>query len=318
MHTHEKWLRDDAWQDVVDGQLTRDQLQELLVLCEQRPELWRRCAIAFLEEQALEQELKELTGRWPQAPLNAQSAVVDVAVASSDTSDQAQSDQAQSDQPQSDQPQGGAFTMSSVPSHVVGSLVDQPEPTPSAASISEGNTNHRRGSPSAAPHSLLLNNLALAASVTLAFLIGWQASRRMGGELLNSSKSSITAGVLPAGDSRGSQIAHAGSDQFQLVDDASNSQLVGATPQNGSGQQDGLSAASFEEFAADAITEALQSPDHFVPIDRRIPRELADLEQRGLLRLESTEGFVPVRLKDGSTAVVPFQQIDVRPKRNAY
>ena len=80
--------------------------------------------------------------------------------------------------------------------------------------------------------------------------------------------------------------------------------LVGTTP----------SAA----ITADAIEQALERPEQFVPLDRRIPKQLVELEQRGWLHIESIEGFVPVRLRDGNTAVVPVQQIDLRLIRNAY
>lgn len=311
MHTHEKWLRDDAWQDVVDGQLTRDELQQLVALCDQHPELWQRCAIAFLEEQVLEQELKGLASNWPTMPdaaliVESSAELRGLKVrgmklgglerhARGDAVDQglvhAKSDRASS----ADEGLGGK-----------GDRTAPQAPIATAARKSAPSTSNP------VPHSALLNNLTLAASVTLAFFIGWQASRRMRGEMTNHSPGSVVSGVMPTVADRSSTTPRVGSHAPSHGNAAHDIQLAGSPAQVGTPMQ------TAEEFAADAITEALQSPDRFVPIDRRIPRELEDLEQRGLLRLESTEGFVPVLLKDGSTAVVPFQQINVRPKRNAY
>jgi hypothetical protein len=67
-----------------------------------------------------------------------------------------------------------------------------------------------------------------------------------------------------------------------------------------------------------AIQTAGMTTGQFVPLDRRLPRPLAELEQLGLVRIESTEGFVPVQLEDGNTAVVPIQQFDVRSLGSFY
>lgn len=56
----DRWNGDDVWDRVVDGPLSPDVLSELVEACDQRPELWRRCALAFLEEQALRHELRAL------------------------------------------------------------------------------------------------------------------------------------------------------------------------------------------------------------------------------------------------------------------
>lgn len=306
MHTHEKWRRDDAWQDVVDGQLTRDELQQLVSLCEKHPELWRRCAIAFLVEQALQQELKGLASDWPAVPgatTNVPSTAYRRGLELCDL--ELHTGGATVDR-------GLINATSDVVSSADDGLICTGEPSAVKARKATVAIKSVRRSSCSAPHSALLNNLTLAASVTIAFFIGWQASRRMRGEMTNHSRSSVVSGVMPTVADRSSTAARVGSNAPSHANAAPDIQLAGSPAQ---ATATGRAAV---EFAADAITEALQSPDRFVPIDRRIPRELEDLEQRGLLKLESTEGFVPVLLKDGSTAVVPFQQIDVRPKRNAY
>lgn len=47
-----------AWDRVVDDELSPSERRELLAQLEARPELWRGCALAFLEAQALRRELR--------------------------------------------------------------------------------------------------------------------------------------------------------------------------------------------------------------------------------------------------------------------
>ncbi len=47
---------------LVDGELSRDEYNDLLRSLDQQPDGWRRCALAFLEAQALRQEFGELSG----------------------------------------------------------------------------------------------------------------------------------------------------------------------------------------------------------------------------------------------------------------
>lgn len=49
-----------VWQRLVDDRLDEEQYRELLVTMESKPALWRECALAFLEEQALRKSLAEL------------------------------------------------------------------------------------------------------------------------------------------------------------------------------------------------------------------------------------------------------------------
>lgn len=49
-----------VWQRLVEDRLDEEQYHELLVTMEARPSLWRECALAFLEEQALRKSLVEL------------------------------------------------------------------------------------------------------------------------------------------------------------------------------------------------------------------------------------------------------------------
>jgi hypothetical protein len=63
---------------LVDGQLNRAEYRELLRQIEKDPEGWRQCALAFLQHQALGQELGQIhapaSGPYPESPLPAPSA----------------------------------------------------------------------------------------------------------------------------------------------------------------------------------------------------------------------------------------------------
>ena len=268
---HEKWFCDETWQRVVDDELEAAELRELVAVCNQRPELWKRCAVAFLEEQTLRSELQQLGTQWlptPSASLPALAAIDDVH---------------SSRDPANHEPQLAAkreHSFRKAPAH--------------AAGVSQ---------------SSVLNSLALAASVMLAFAVGWQASRRLGGQsqraaaadpvssLANTNSNPPSMRTIPSKPSaseRFSAEAYTGNDN-QFVD---------------------LPAST--SSTADAIHRALQRPDQFVPIDRAIPKELVELQRRGLVHIESTEGIMTVQLQDGKTAVVPVQQFDVQSIGNAY
>ncbi|MBL8888501.1 MAG: hypothetical protein JNL67_00885 [Planctomycetaceae bacterium] len=57
-----------VWQRLVDDRLDDEQYRELLVTMESRPSLWRDCALAFLEEQAIRKSLVELRRGLGSAP----------------------------------------------------------------------------------------------------------------------------------------------------------------------------------------------------------------------------------------------------------
>src|SRR5690348_10143051 len=73
MHFQQQWPDDETWQRVVDNDLTAGELKKLFAACEQRPELWRCCALAFLEDQAVRSELKLLAAQWQEPFVQAQS-----------------------------------------------------------------------------------------------------------------------------------------------------------------------------------------------------------------------------------------------------
>jgi hypothetical protein len=249
---HAKWLQPETWQRVVDGQLACAELQELVTTCERHPELWKCCAVAFLEEQAIALELQQLARQWPATPATAPPEVARIKAA--------------------------------------------PQSVAAASSASQP--------PRRASQLAWLNHLALAASVGLAFVVGWKSAQHSSGRS-NAPAAAEANSVTIGGDS---------------AEAAQASQLIASTDSRGEKIVDPLLDELLEAAAdeAGAVELAVQRPEQFVPLDRRIPKPLAELERRGLVRIKSTEGFVPVRMRDGNTAVVPVQQIELRPARNAY
>lgn len=288
-HTYEKWLHPDSMQSVVDGRLSRTELAELVSACEQHPKLWKCCAVAFLEEQTLQLELAELAENWPASAADA----LDEPRACSRRSDSL-----------------------SGPSPALTRTVQSLE-------SSAGSPRSEQATRRSTAAGNRLNHLAFAASLLLAFSIGWQTCRRFG--------SAQQFGPAPGTESvGGQQLVAAGSGSpgaerpatlpaARSVSPNAGMQLADAVPaESDSADTAFVGAMPSVAVAADAIEQALTRPEQFVPLDRRIPKPLAELEQRGLVHIESIEGFVPVRLRDGHTAVVPVQQIDLRPVRNAY
>lgn len=56
------WKDDQRFDRLVDGELSPDEYNDLLRSLDQRPDGWRRCALAFLEAQTLRQELGQPVG----------------------------------------------------------------------------------------------------------------------------------------------------------------------------------------------------------------------------------------------------------------
>lgn len=69
------WGDDQRFDRLVDGELSRREYNDLLRSLDQEPDGWRRCALAFLEAQALQREFGELAGESRVSPQAATSSV---------------------------------------------------------------------------------------------------------------------------------------------------------------------------------------------------------------------------------------------------
>lgn len=234
-------------QALVDGELSVSELREVVEACERRPELWKCCALAFLEEQAFAQELSRLSPLQVRTPGAAhQDNFVE------------------------------AMTQMDRSSELVGPL------------------------PSSFVSFKAFDWIALAAALFVAFLIGAKTY----------APSVDQARDLAPGTAISPNSAVASVDTAQSLA-VGNTQLVNSSP-------DPVTDASPVLNSNEAWQLAVERAGDFVPIDNRLPPELAELQNRGLVRIEATDGFVPVTLGNGGSAIVPVQQYAVKPVRYSY
>ncbi|MFO1065710.1 MAG: hypothetical protein U0892_17755 [Pirellulales bacterium] len=234
---HELPIDELTWQALVDGELPRAELRKLVALCDKHPELWKQCAVAFLEDQALRAELGSLA-------------------------------------------------------RAEGLFAQPSQKKPAAATTVQSETKPVETKPLIASESSsrssflsfkVLDWFALAACLVIAFIIGAQSNR--------------TAGPL--------------------------------SPQSGLVQNDTPSAQS--RFKPDLATGAPNAPSalvrnnnmtadstQFISLENDTPKQFDQLRQFGLEPVKTSEGVVPVRLPDGSTALVPVQEYSVQPKGFAF
>ena len=73
MMTEDPWdehaMEDERFDRLVDGELSRDEYDQLLSSLDEKPGGWRRCALAFLEAQALRKELLPPAGETVDFPV---------------------------------------------------------------------------------------------------------------------------------------------------------------------------------------------------------------------------------------------------------
>ena len=223
---------DELIELLVDGQLTGDRYRNAIRTIEKSNDGWRLCAIAFLQEQALKQELRQLArsglceNRLPEEIRNSQRSC-----RSESTAVEA----------------GERATWRSIANRI--------------------------------------NVLALAASIFIAFGMGWFGAgmRWNSGEIIgNPLRSNSTGGNVFVG----SGIQHEN------------------VPDGG--------------FTYDPSRLVLDQGMGIVPVQNEIPESLRLLERSGMVRLETTSGVYPFEMDDGRPAFMPVQQIRVQPVLHAY
>ena len=249
MTSDDKWSDDETWDNVADAPMSPAQLAELVAACEQRPELWKRCALALLEEQTLRHSLQQMAREQ--------------------------------------------MTCAPAKHSTLQANAPLPCPEPLAAITHISGDRH----PSSSGHTLFWNNLALAASLLIVFGIGWQASRRFGGAAARSSD----LPTFTAAD----QLAQSTPTPPRVPERTPLSEGV-----DGPGKPSyvTIDQAMIDQVNAETLASAMQSdwPQDLDP-------EYQQLRQAGY-EVEAQKGLMPFWLHDGSSAVIPYQQIIVRPK----
>lgn len=222
---------EETIEQLVDGELRGQRYGDAIRAIDKAEDGWRRCALAFLQEQALKQEMLKLVQSGWSKPVSVDAAML---------------------QPSSS--------------------------SRSSASVTSGTSSLRA-------IANRINGLALAASILLAFGMGWFGA------------------VLRIGDST---ISGRGT----IGIDGQGAGYVGSSSQGGGMWGDAITYDP-SRFVVD------QEPQ-FVQLDNRIPESLRSLEQDGMVRLETTSGVLSIQLEDGRPAIMPIQEIHMQPVLYAY
>ena len=56
----------------------------------------------------------------------------------------------------------------------------------------------------------------------------------------------------------------------------------------------------------------------WLPVDNRLPSRLRELEERGHIRVDSSNALIPIDYEDGTSLWVPVQQLRIEPTVFAY
>ncbi len=223
---------DDMIELLVDGQLGGDRYREAIRAIEKSRDGWRRCAVAFLQEQAIKQELRQLarSGLCENGPAR--------------------------------------------PAHNDHQYLRD--------ELTVAGNGERASWRSIANR---INVLALAASILVAFGMGWYGA---GMRVWNSDD--VLGNPAPRSSARGNV-------------------FVGSSAPH-ENDSDG--------FTYDPSRLVLDQGMGIVPVQHEIPESLRRLERLGVIRLETTNGVYPFELDDGRAAIMPVQQIRVQPVLHAY
>lgn len=243
--------------ELVSGNLRGEEYRRVLRTLDAHPEKWRDCAIAFLQEQAIAQELQALAKSptpW------------------------------QSDEQKVPPENLAAELLHSTPDSSFATqehemLSVSPANLEWAQPVEFKNTRSEAGSMSQL--QWMHRVTSIAALLLISFTIGWFGSG--------------LRGSLPS--------PPAGNEGSELItqNDLSPKDLM-----EGTTELDGSNGAF--QFAGNS----------FVPIDRQLPESIREMERRGRVQIEVFEAFMPMELKDGSSAIMPVQQYRVRPTVVSY
>jgi|688.fasta_scaffold00198_40 hypothetical protein len=245
------------WIDrLVSGDASDQEYRQYLLTLEANPRLWRDCALAFLQEQALGQDLKRLSHTsvdWTAAPsASTAHSTFDLRAASSST-----------------------VTMG-------------------ATTSDAGRMVQRWG--------------VLAAMVLLSFGIGWSGS--------------MLAGSLVSGSRWWTPEIQTAQNEGDLSTD--NLLVNNAAPVQGSSASPAARSSNpgnrpdLENFLRNNHNQFGNSSASWLPVADQIPSNLRELERSGRIRIESSNALIPIDYRDGTSVLVPVQQLQIVPTVYAY
>lgn len=263
---------------LVLGELSGEDYRQTLAWLEAHPEYWRDCALAFLEEQALAQELSAIAkanrAEWPTG-------------ASMEDTDSGSS----SRDSDSMEPACGDEGMFRERCSDFGT-----SPTDSPADDSTADSRQRAGVAPRTQHSLwrwMERLTVLAATLLFGITLGsrgpewWRDKEPADSATLPAT--ALVGDTSLGGAPRGVSDASSGELPSRLVADYPGADVE--APRGGEGT---------------ALANA--SSSRIVPMDLQPPEVLRELEQRGLIGLETIESLMLMEFEDGASAIVPVQQ----------
>lgn len=245
------------WIDrLVSGDASDQEYRQYLLNLEAEPKLWRDCALAFLQEQAVGKDLKLLS------------------------------------QTSIDWTAPRSVSMES-------SSFDQPIATSSKVTGSRSSDNGSK---------MIQHWGALAALVLLSFGIGWSGSMFAGlllsgyGWWLPEIQTAQNASDLNSGD--------------LIVKNAVPAQ--GSSDTSAVRSLDSFKWPEWENFLSNNTQQFGNSSASWLPVADQIPNNLRELERNGRIRIESSNAIIPIDYRDGTSVLVPVQQLQIEPTVYAY
>jgi len=282
----------DTIDQLVCGTLRGSAYREALLWLDADAKRWRACALAFLQEQAIEQDLRQVAAESLDWHSDRMPPIGDLG-----TED--------------------LGTIGDLGTDDLGTIGDF---APSSASRS--NSGHPKKA---------MKLAGLAAMLLLSFGVGWMGSLPGSRGIQNSQNSSNQTDGLLAEAIEKQEPRPSGSDRRtngssgwrgQLAGDhrsVSDSVSKGHLRHVRYGDQDSqsswaLSGSAFRNNPALAGNLSRR----LLPIDQEIPRELLELERMGRIRIETSSALLPIENEDGSSFLVPVQQLQIVPVVFSY
>ncbi|MBX3420818.1 MAG: anti-sigma factor [Pirellulaceae bacterium] len=244
-------------QQLVSGELSGPEYRRALAELDAQPDRWRDCALAFLQEQAVTQELQALAGQsvdWQQGCASRGSSAWQVDLQSKDIT----------------APAGSSLI------HVKSYI----------------ESSHQWA--------------AVAALVLLGIGVGWLASSIRDGAQQGSRFGSQMA-VIQQPDSQNTDLAR--------VDAVvpSNSQLEALNQSTGS-----VNRWVIDENLSNNPADIGNSWSQWLQVDSQIPDRLKELERTGKIRVSSSSALIPINYDNGTSVLVPVQQLHIEPTVFSY
>lgn len=281
---------------LVCGELTGEDYRQTIRQIEANPELWRDCGLAFLREQAVTQAMRQMatqdrlwqpvTSSPTESPSESQISQLPAGPLGEPTRDEA-----------SKEIFGDSTSLYPLGSNAASAPVSQ---------LDSGDTRPARTVRSWSANNRWLASAGLAASALLGFFLGqfWN-QRQLSQERFGKQTELVEA-------STGSEILSGPfEDSTRAIADAASSRPSNANL--GSTQESGFNRDSYNKMAGYG-----NYTGQLLPIDLPIPERLRELERQGKIRIDSSSAVLPVYGNDGTSFIVPVQQLQIVPVVHSY